>query len=127
MEQQEKKELTTEELKQRELDLAAYHFLTGSKRARSLAGNMKAGGLARVLTMLLEFPLVQGDPKKFRSTAESELFFLGLRMLEAKSKMISEHKDKILEGQEEALSTVSQELKQPTEGESNESETNKEE
>lgn len=65
----------TDPLEQKEVQIAAGQYAQIMKRVRSLAKNMKAGQLARVMIASAGFPFAESYPT-FRNEAEKELFVL---------------------------------------------------
>jgi hypothetical protein len=83
-------------LETKEVQIAAGQFAQNMKRIRSLAKNLKAGQIARVLIAEAEFPFAMEYPKL--KGVENELFVLMVSNNKAKS-VIAE----ALKPQEEAL------------------------
>jgi len=71
-----------------EINETAKTFMDSLPAVKALAKNMSAGGLGRVFSAVMEFPLGDKYPK-FRSKAENELFIMSLSLLLAKNKMLS--------------------------------------
>lgn len=103
---------TSEEKKQgpSELDLAAYDIEVNLPRVLNMASGLKLHQLYRVFSMVVQYPLIK-DEQKFKTKKEAELFFLTLKVLSSKSKILKEFKYDEAEIQDEAVSGMVDELK----------------
>lgn len=91
---------STDPLDTKEVQIAAGQYAQFSKLIRGRAKTMKAGGLARVMIAVAEFPFADSYPK-FRVQAETDLFILLTSNDKAKAVI-----NKALSGQEETLQQI---------------------
>lgn len=99
-----------ENKKPSELDYAAYDLQRLTPRMLALAGNMKAGALFRVFSMVMQYPLVD-NPKRFKSKEENELFIISLQLLASKSKILSAYSGELKDAQDEAVDAMLDEIR----------------
>lgn len=92
-----------------DLDKAAYDVEYVMPKAIAIASNMKAGELARVFSMLLQYPIIK-RPKRFKSKKETELFLMCLKIQSSKSKLMDGMKDQLEDAQEDAVNEMKNEL-----------------
>ena len=109
-EEQQDEQLEVAKSEPSELDKAAYDLKYVMPRALALAANMKAGGLNRVFSTLLQYPIID-KPKRFRSQAETELFFMSVKLMNSKSIILNELKPQLEGVVDEAADLVVEEKK----------------
>jgi hypothetical protein len=91
------------------LDKAAYDMQVVMPKALSLAANMKAGALYRVFSTVLQYPMIQ-NPKRFRSQAETDLFFMSLKLLNSKAILMKELAPSLEGVEDEAVEGIKDEI-----------------
>lgn len=133
MEEQSKESLDTEAQKARveankaaeadpleseEVQIAAGYYAKLCKTIKGYSGNMKAGGLGRVMVALAEFPYGEKYPK-FRSDAEQQLFTFMLTIQSAKAKIAEALKPELEKLSNAAVDGIVQEKMEQIKGDVN--------